>query len=133
MNRKDISNALKAKLATGNLASEAWPNINFDTSTLPRLEVVFSSRINDDESLNGDIDREVGTMNIVICTEKGLGEDAGLDIYDAIRLLMPKTLRLVILSGVVTITQAPSADVAAYPDDTAYRLPVALRYAATAT
>jgi len=135
MNSKDIANALKARLAgMAGAPSIAWPGVDFDPGTVPRFEVAFPSRETDDPTIKGGtIHREQGTMRVIVCTELGRGEDAGLDYLDAIRARFPKGLRIAITGGRITIMAEPTADAAAFLDDTSYRLPVAFRYHAAAT
>lgn len=135
MNSKDISTALKTRLAGLSPSPDVnWPNVNSDPGEVPRFEVVFSSRVTTDPALKGgSIHREEGIMRVIICTAHGTGEDAGLDYLDDLRGLFPKGQRISITGGVVTITAEPTADGPAFPDDTTYRLPVAIRYSATAT
>lgn len=135
MNTKDISNALLDRLAGLSPGAPVHsPGFDFDPGVVPRFEVTFPSREKDDASLKGGtIDREDGRMRVVICTELGRGEDAGLNFLDGIRALLPKGQRITITGGVITITADPTADTASFPDDTAYRLPVLIRYHAKAT
>lgn len=135
MNSKDVSNGLKARLAGMSPRPDgAWPNVDFDPGTVPRFEVSFSARVTDDPTLKGGtIHRETGTMRVIVCTELGAGEDAGLDYLDDIRALFPKGQRFTITGGEIVILAEPTADAAAFPDDTSYRLPVAIRYHAAAT
>lgn len=135
MNSKDVSGAMNARLAgMSGAPSIAWPGVNFDPGVVPRFEVVFSSRQIDDPTLKGgSLHRETGTMRVIVCTALGAGDNAGLDYLDAIRARFPKGLRFSITGGEITIMAEPTPDRGAFPDDTSYRLPVAIRYVARAT
>lgn len=135
MNTKDVSGALNSRLAgMAGAPFIAWPGVDFDPGIVPRFEVQFPSRVTDDPTIKGgSVHREEGTMRLIVCTELGTGEVAGLDYLDAIRARFPKGLRIVFTGGVITIMAEPTADAGAFPDDTAYRLPVAIRYHARAT
>jgi len=130
MNSKDVVNGLKARLAgMPGAPSIAWPGVDFDPGTVPRWEVVFSSRVVEDIGLKGgDIHRERGTMRVIICTPHGEGEDAANDYLDDLRARFPKGERFNITGGKIVITDEPTPDAAAFPDDYSYRLPVAIRY-----
>jgi hypothetical protein len=131
---KDISNALKERIAALSTRPDThWPNVGTDPATIPRFEVSIL-RTQSDPSLKGNgIQREEGSFNIVICTQKGSGEDEGLDYLDIIRGLFPNGLQIAITGGSIQILSEPTQDAIGFPDDTVFRLPASFGYVANAT
>lgn len=132
MSTKAIRNALKTQLdsAMSPRPSTAWPNVSFDAGTLPRLEITFDGVERTGGTLKGnEVLREVGIFAVVVCVEQGQGEDAALDYADDIAAAFPEGQRIAFTGGEITITQ-PAAIRAGFPDKTAYRVPVVVRYAA---
>ena len=133
MNTKDIRNALKARLAGGAVASEAWPNVDADSSVRPRIETTFAGVSQTGGTLKGnEVHYEDGTFMAMAVVDKGDGEAAGLDLADDVAALFPEGLRLTITGGTVTIMARPDIR-AGYPTETDYRIPVAIRYRARNT
>jgi len=132
MNTKDIRNAMKAQLLGGAVADTAWPNVK-DSGTTPRLEVEFTGVRQEGGTLKGnEVHYEEGTMMVIVAAAKGGGTDAGLDLAGAVAARFPEGSRLTITGGTVTIMARPDIR-GGFPDDTNYRIPVAIRYRARNT
>jgi len=135
MNSKDISNAIKARLLTvAGAPSIAWPNVEFNSSVVPRWEATLV-RQRTDPSLKGGgaIEREEGSLQVVLCVEHGLGEDAVLDYLDAVRTTFPKGQTFAVAGGTITVLTEPAETAQGFPDTKTYRSPIALQYVANAT
>lgn len=135
MNSKDISNTIKARLLTVTGApSIAWPNVEFDPAVVPRWEATLV-RQRTDPSLKGGgtIEREEGSVQVVLCVEHGLGEDAALDYLDAVRTTFPKGQTFAVDGGTITVLTEPTETSQGFPDTKTYRLPIAFQYVANAT
>lgn len=132
MDKKDIHNAIKARINAAALGySIAWPNVDHD-GTVPRLEITFPAADRFGGTLKGaEITREIGTVLINAIAAGGAGEDAAADMVDAVVALFPEGLRLSITGGKVVITK-PADIRGGYPDGGHWRLPVVVQYEATA-
>lgn len=131
MSTKAIRNALKTRLmGMSPRPGTAWPNVSFDAGTLPRLEAITDGVERTGGTLKGNQTlRETGLFTVVVCVEQGAGEDTALDYADDIAALFPEGQRLAFTGGEITITQPPAIR-AGFPDDTSFRVPVVIRYAA---
>ena len=135
MNSKDISNAIKARLLAISPAPEiSWPNVEFNPGVVPRWEVtIIKNRTDPSLKGGGAIDREDGSVQIVICTAQGIGEDACLDDLDLVRAAFAKGDRFSFTGGQCTIMTEPSQSAQPFPDKTSFRLPTSFDYVANAT
>jgi len=134
MNTRDIRAYLRDRLKTlPSRPGTAWPNVSLDPGEIPRFEVQFSGINREDPSLKGgQILYETGTFNVIVCVAKALGENPALDYADSIVELYPKGHRGSFTGGEMAITAAPQIK-SGYPDDTSYRIPVAVTYRANKT
>lgn len=133
MNTKDIRNGLKSALDAGSLGiSIAWPNVEIDAGTRPRVELSIPSAEQTGGTLKGnEIKREDGTMLAVVAVEHGQGENAALDLADSVAGLFPEGSRISITGGEIAIVARPSIR-GGFVDGPEYRVPVAIRYRAEA-
>jgi len=130
MNKSDITTALKARMADGGLGIPgAWPNIGYD-GALPYFEVTFTA---EDRTgpLRGTLQRETGTMAVIVAVDVDTGTVQADAYADAIAALFPGALRLPITGGVVTIIKTPEIK-GGYRADAEWRVPVLIRYSALA-
>lgn len=133
MNTRDIRNAMKARLAGGAVATEAWPNVDVDSGIRPRLETAFTGVSQTGGTLKGnEVQYEDGTFMVMVIIDQGGGENDGLDLSDAVAALFPEGSRLSITGGAIAIMARPDIR-AGYPTDMDYRIPVAIRYRARNT
>lgn len=134
MNTKEMRNSIKSRLSSGisPSVSTAWPNVEFDPAVLPRFELNFVVSNGRDDSLKGgQLDQEEGSFSIVVCVEKGTGEDAALDYADSVKALFLKGQSIEFTGGHIVVTQPPDIRIG-FPDDTSYRIPVVVQYRASA-
>lgn len=129
MRRKDITTALKARLAEGGTGlAGAWPNIGY-SGTLPYFDVQWPAAARISPALKGGHVAEEGRMSAAVAVAVDTGEDEANDFADAIAALFPKGLRLSIPGGVVTITDA--CDIRpGFRADSEWRVPVIVKYRA---
>lgn len=130
MRKKDINNALKARLLAGSLgASGAWPNVDSDAGK-PYFQVQWPSSFRRGGYLVGGCAVfEIGSMSVTVVAETGLGEDAANDIAEAVSDLFPEDLRIAIPNGEIRIT-APSDVLGGFADGADWRVPVSVKYEA---
>lgn len=133
MKRKDINNALKARLATGGTGlNGTWPNVDPQGPvTRPFFEVQFPAQNRNGEFLSADVTRETGRIAVVIVTEAGGGEDAANDYAEAVSDLFAQALRLPLTGGEITIEQ-PADIRAGFRDGPDWRVPVIIQFSALA-
>lgn len=135
MNTKDIRNGLKERLAGAGLSpAVVWPNVepNNPPST-PYFEL--STQLIDRQGgtlKGGQIVREVANFSVIVVTEEGQGEDAALDLADAVAALFPEGQRFNITGGQILIPRPPSIR-GGFKDGPDWRTPVVIRYEATAS
>lgn len=131
MNTKAMRNALKGRLASSQMgAGKAWPNVDFDTSVRPRFEVSTAAARREERTLRGGTyEVEHGRLAVIVCTEKGVGENQALDYADGVSSLFRKGQTIPYVDGLITI-MAPAQIEQGYPDDTCFRVPVIIRYRA---
>ena len=129
MKRKDITTALKARLAEGGTGLPgAWPNVGY-SGALPYFDVQWPAANRTSPALNGGYVIEQGRMSVAVAVAVDIGEDAANDYADAIYALFPKGLRLTIPGGVITISDA--CDIRpGFRADSEWRVPVIVKYRA---
>lgn len=134
MNTKDIRNAMKSTLDAGSLGvTTTWANVDQGAGARPRVEFSVPDAEQTGGTLKGnEIKREEGTALAVVVTKQGQGENEALDLADGVAALFPEGSRIAISGGEITIMARPSIR-GGYSDDADYRVPVAIRYRATAT
>lgn len=132
MKTKDIRNALKSRLAGGDLGpGAAWPNVD-STASRPYFAVSTEVLERVGGTLKGDeILYERGQFNVIVVVDQGGGEDAALDYADDVAALFLEGQRIDITDGEIVI-QRPADIRGGYPADADYRVPVIIRYRATA-
>ena len=132
MKRKDIANALKARLADGGTGvAGAWPNVGHG-GELPYIEVEWPAATRSSPALKGGATIETGRMSAAVAVAVDIGEAEANDLADAIAALYPKGLRLPITGGVVTVVDA--CDIRpGYRADNEWRVPVIVKYRAHST
>lgn len=132
MDSKAIRNGLKAHLAAAGIGPGiAWPNVE-PAGARPRFIVSTEVFERQGGTLKGnEVLRETGQFNVVVVVEKGGGEDAALDYADDIAAEFPEGQRIAITGGEIVITR-PADIRGGYPTDADYRVPVIVRYRATA-
>jgi hypothetical protein len=132
MNRDDITEALKTRLASGGVGLlGTYPAVDPQgVMTRPYFEVSFPAIDTDGPSLKGGLEREVGRMSVMIVVEFGVGETEANNYADAVKALFPQALRIPVASGIITIQQ-PAQIRPGYRDDRNeidWRVPVIIRF-----
>jgi hypothetical protein len=131
MKRKDVNNALKARLANGGTGlAETMPAVDPQGAVdRPYFEVLFPDQFRTGPMLSADVIEETGIMSVVIVVEFGVGEDAANDFADAISDLFPQALDIAITGGLITIEQ-PADIRGGFRDKNDWRVPVLVSYSA---
>ena len=123
----EIELALMARLSgAAGLPAIAWPNVDFGSDTLPRLEVALFR--NDTQRLTiGGKHRRPGILQITVCTRLGIGAKAANQIAETVAGLFPHDLRIATNSATVRVTKAPTI-AGGFPDDAVWRVPVSIEF-----
>lgn len=129
MSRKDIAEALKARLLTAMpMMPVAWPNVPFAGRT-PHLVLDWPAARRDDATVRQYRTEETGRMSVIVVTDDNEGEDRANEIADQIAMAFPSALRIEAPSFLLTIN-GPCDIRGGYQDDPHWRVPVMIKYRA---
>lgn len=133
METKAVRNGLKAVLDGGSLGvTIAYPNVNEDAGTRPRIECRVVGAQQTGGTLKGnEVHREEATFFAIVVVDHGKGENAALDYADSIAALFTEGSTISITGGTIYIIARPNIR-DGIPEDEGYRVPVAIRYRAEA-
>lgn len=111
-----------------------WPNVDTSSSILPRFEITIDNVDRTGGTLKGnEVLREIGFFAVTVCVSLGIGEDDAFDYIEDVLSLFPEGTTLYITGGKIVIPQPPQVRMGyPDPDGSCYRVPILIRYAATA-
>lgn len=138
MSRRDITNALKARLTSISLP-KAWPNQDFTVPAVPAdaagraawgyLSVSILRAGTSDDTLDCEAPIQTGRFILTVVALSGTSDGTADDHADAVAALFPMGLRLPAGEQTITIMQPPHIR-EGMPDDGYWRVPVSIPYQA---
>lgn len=131
MDTKAMRNAIKKHVNDAHTTTTCvWQNVDKGAGVIPRIELAIAAAQRRGGAIKGNVFTvETGRLAVIVCVEKGAGEDDGLTLADAISATLKEGRVISYTGGSVTILKPPDI-LPGYPDSTCYRIPIMVRYRA---